>query len=93
MLYNEVAHVEDELYDAFKTWAPEQHAKFINASGCIPEFVIKQTAISTIIAQGATKEKITLPGTFREYVDVFSKKTPMKLPPSQSYHHAIELKD
>ena len=49
--------------------------------------------ISTIITQEATKEKVTLPVAFREYVDVFSKKTPAKLPSSQSYHHTIELKD
>ena len=30
---------------------------------------------------------------FKEYKDVFSEKTPMRLPPSQSYDHAIELKD
>ena len=38
--------------------------------------------ISTIIAQGATKEKVTLPMAFKEYEDIFSEKTPMKLPPS-----------
>ena len=84
MLHNEAAHIENELYDIFKTWAPEQHAKFFNANGCILEFVIKWTMISTIIAQGAIKEKIVLPSAFREYTDVFSKKTPMKLPDRKS---------
>ena len=30
---------------------------------------------------------------FKEYEDVFSKKTPMKLSSCQSYNHTIELKD
>ena len=50
MLHNKVAHIEDELYNTFKTWTLEQHAKFFNASSCILEFVIKQMMISTIIA-------------------------------------------
>ena len=50
MLHNEAAYIEDKLYDTFKTWTPEQHAKFFNASGCILEFAIKWTTISTIIA-------------------------------------------
>ena len=82
MLHNKAAHIKDELYDTFKSWMPEQHAKFFNASGCIPEFVIKWTTISTIIAQEATEEKVTLPMAFKEYEDVFSKKTPTKLLPS-----------
>ena len=41
MLHNKAAHIKDELYDTFKTWTPIQHAKFFNASSCIPEFVIK----------------------------------------------------
>ena len=49
--------------------------------------------ISTIIAQGATKEKVTLPMAFKEYEDIFSEKTPMKLPPSWSHDHVIKLKD
>ena len=81
MLYDEAAHIKDELYNTFKTWAPEQCAKFFNASDCIPEFIIKWMTISTIIAQEATKEKITLPVAFREYMDVFSEKIPTKLPP------------
>ena len=71
---------------------PEQYAKFFNVSGCIPEFIIKWITISTIIAQGATKEKVTLPTAFKEYKDMFSKKTPIKLPPFQSYDHTIKLK-
>ena len=93
MLYDEAAHIKDKLYNTFKTWAPEQCTKFFNTSGCIPEFVIKRTTISIIIAQGATKEKVTLPAAFRGYMDIFSEKTPMKLPPSQSYNHAIKLKN
>ena len=93
MLHDEAAHIEEELYDTFKSWMPEQHAKFFNASSCIPEFIIKQTTISTIIAQGAAKEKVTLPTAFKEYKDVFSEKTPTKLPPSQSYNHVIKLKN
>ena len=93
MLHNEAADIEDELYDTFKTWAPEQHAKFFNASSCVLEFVIKQTMISTIIAQGATEEKVTLSVAFREYKDIFSEKTSMKLPPSWFYDHAIKPKD
>ena len=93
MLHDEAAHIEDELYDTFKTWVPEQHAKFFNTNGCVPEFVIKRTMISTIIAQGATKEKVMLPAAFREYADVFSKKTPTKLPPFWLYDHTIKLKD
>ena len=76
MLHNEAAHIKDELYDTFKTWAPEQHAKFFNASGGILEFIIKQMSISMIIAQGAMKEKIILPLTFREYIYVYSLKKP-----------------
>ena len=82
MLYDKAVHIEDELYNTFKTWTPEQHAKFFNANSCIPEFVIKRTIISTIIAQGATKEKVMLPVAFREYANVFSEKTFTKLPPS-----------
>ena len=93
MLHDEAAHIEDKLYDTFKFWMPEQHTKFFNASGCVPEFIIKRTTISTIITQGATKEKVTLPTAFKEYKDVFSEKTPTKLPSSQPYDHAIELKD
>ena len=93
MLYDEAAHIKDKLYNTFKTWAPEQCTKFFNTSGCIPEFVIKRTTISIIIAQGATKEKVTLPAAFRGYMDIFSEKTPMKLPPSRSYNHAINLKN
>ena len=93
MLHDEAAHIEDELYHTFKSWMLEQRVKFINASSCIPEFIIKQTTISTISAQEATKEKVTLPTAFKEYKDIFSEKTPMKLPPSRSYDHTIELKD
>ena len=93
MLHNEAAYIEDELYDTFKTWTSEQCAKFFNTSSCVPEFIIKQITISTIITQGAAKEKVTLPVVFKEYENVFSKKTPTKLPPSQPYDHAIELKD
>ena len=93
MLYNEEAHIKDELYDTFKTWAPEKCTNFFNASSCIPEFIIKWITISTIITQGATKEKVTLSAAFREYEDIFSKKTSMKLPPSWSYNHTIKLKD
>ena len=93
MLHDKAAHIEVELYDTFKTWALEQHAKFFNTSSCISEFIIKWTTILSIIAQRATKEKVTLPAAFREYADIFSKKTPTKLPPFQSYNHAIELKD
>ena len=93
MLYDKAAHIEDELYNTFKTWTLEQRAKSFNASSCIPEFVIKWTTISTIIAQGATKEKVTLPIACKEYKDVFSEKTPTKLPPSQPYNHTIKLKD
>ena len=93
MLYDEAAHIEDELYDTFKTWMPEQCAKFFNASSCIPEFIIKWTTVSTIITQEATKGKVILPMVFKEYKDIFSEKTPTKLPPSRSYDHAIELKD
>ena len=46
-----------------------------------------------IITQGAAKEKVTLSMAFKEYEDMFFKKTPTKLPPSQPYDHAIELKD
>ena len=49
--------------------------------------------ISIIIAQGATKERVTLSMAFKEYVYIFSEKTFMKLPPSQSCDHAIKLKD
>ena len=49
MLCNEAAHIEDELYDTFKTWTLVQYPKFFNTSSCIPEFVIKWTTISTII--------------------------------------------
>ena len=45
------------------------------------------------ITQGAATEKITLPMAFREYKDVFSEKTPTRLPPSWPYDPAIELKD
>ena len=93
MLHNEAAHIEDKLYNTFKTWTPEQYAKFFNASSCILRFVIKWMTISTIIAQGATKEKVILLMAFKEYEDVFSEKTPTKLPPSQPYDHAIKLKD
>ena len=93
MLHNEAAHIKDELYNTFKTWMLEQCAKFFNASSCVPEFVIKRTMILTIIAQGATKKKLTLPTAFKEYEDMFSEKTPTKLPPSQLYDHAIKLKD
>ena len=93
MLHDEAAHIEDELYNTFKTWTLEQHVKFFNASGCIPEFIIKWTMISTIIAQGATKEKVTLLMAFKEYKDMFSEKIPIKSPPSRPYDHAIELKD
>ena len=72
MLYNEAAHIEDELYDTFKTWKLEQCTKSFNASSCILEFVIKQTTISTIIAQEATKEKVTLLTAVKEYEDIFS---------------------
>ena len=93
MLHDEAPHIEDELYNTFKTWMPVQHVKFFNASNCIPEFVIKWTIISMIIAQGATKEKVTLPTAFKEYKDVFSEKAPIRLLPSQPYNHAIKLKD
>ena len=93
MLHDEAAHIEDKLYDTFKSWMLEQHAKFFNTSSCILEFIIKWTTILTIIAQGATKEKVTLPTAFKEYEDVFFEKTPMKLPPSWPYDHAIEFKD
>ena len=93
MLHDKVAHIGDELYNTFKTWMLEQHARFFNASSCIPEFVIKWMTISTIIAQEATKEKVTLLMAFKEYEDMFSKKTPIKLPPSWPYDYAIELKD
>ena len=93
MLHNKAAHIENELYDTFKTWTLEQCAKFFNASSCVLEFVVKQMMISMIIAQGATKEKVTLPVAFKEYKDVFSEKTPTKLSPSWFYDHAIELKD
>ena len=93
MLHDEAAHIEDELYNTFKTWTLEQHVKFFNASGCIPEFIIKWTMISTIIAQGATKEKVTLLMAFKEYKDMFSEKISIKSPPSRPYDHAIELKD
>ena len=46
-----------------------------------------------IITQGAAKEKVTLSMAFKEYEDMFFKKTPTKLPPSQPYDHAIKLKD
>ena len=82
MLHDKAAHIKDELYGTFKTWTPEQYAKFFNTSSCILEFIIKWTTISTIIAQGATKEKVTLPVAFKEYEDVFSEKTPTKLPSS-----------
>ena len=39
------------------------------------------------------KTIITLQPAFREHVHVFSEQNPMKLPPSQFYNHAIELKD
>ena len=81
MLHDEAAHIEAEQYDTFKTWASEQCTKFFNTSGYILEFIIKWTMISTIIAQGATKEKVTLLLAFREYMDLFSEKTPMELPP------------
>ena len=93
MLHDEAAHIEDELYNTFKTWTPEQHAKFFNASGCVSEFIIKQMTISTIIAQETTKGKVTLPTAFKEYEDMFSEKTSTKLLPSWLYDHAIELKD
>ena len=82
MLHDKAAHIKDKLYNTFQSWMLEQCAKFFNASSCIPEFVIKQTTISMIIAQEATKEKITLPMTFKEYEDIFFEKTPTKLPPS-----------
>ena len=93
MLHNKAAHIKDELYDTFKTWMLVQCAKFFNASSYILEFIIKWTTISAIIAQGAAKEKVTLPTAFKEYEDVFSEKTPTRLPPSWPYNHAIELKD
>ena len=93
MLHDKAAHIEDELYDNFKSWTLEQQAKFFNVSGCILEFIIKQTTISTISAQGATKEKVTLSTAFKEYKDVFSEKFPMKLSPSWPYNHTIKLKD
>ena len=89
MLHDKAAHIEDELYNILKTWASKQHAKFFNTSGCILEFIMKWTMISTIITKGAIKEKVTLPVAFKEYEDIFSEKTSMKLPPSQSYDHAI----
>ena len=76
MLYDEAAHIEDELYDTFKTRALEQCAKFFHANSCLLEFVIKWMMISTIIAQGETKKKVALPSAFREYVDMFSEKNP-----------------
>ena len=93
MLHNEAAHIKDELYNTFKTWTPEQHANFFNANSCILEFVVNSTTMLMIIIQGATKEKVILSMAFREYADVFSEKTPTKLPPSQPYDHTIELKD
>ena len=93
MLHNEAAHIEDELYNTFKTWMLVQHAKFFNTSNCILELVIKWTTISTIIAQEAAKEKVILPTALKEYEDIFSEKTPTRLPPSWPYNHAIELKD
>ena len=93
MLHDEAAHIKDELYNTFKTWVLGQCTKFFNASGCILEFMIKWTTISTIIIQGATKEKVTLPTVFKEYEDIFTEKTPTKLPSSQPYDHTIELKD
>ena len=80
MLHDKAAHIENKLYDTFKTWASEQCTKFFNTNGCVLEFIIKRTMISMIIAQGATKEKVTLLMAFREYVDIFFKKTLMKLP-------------
>ena len=74
MLHDKAAHIENELYNTFKTWMPEQHAKLFNTSSCVPEFIIKWTSISTIIAQGVTKEKVTLLTAFKEYKDVFSEK-------------------
>ena len=41
MLHDEAAHIEDKLYDTFKSWMLEQHAKFFNTSSCILEFIIK----------------------------------------------------
>ena len=41
MLYDKAAHIKDELYNTFKTWMPEQRAKFFNTCGCVLEFVIK----------------------------------------------------
>ena len=93
MLHDKVAHIKDELYDIFKTWRPVQHAKFFNASGHVLEFIIEWMTILTIITQEANKEKVTLPAAFKGYKDIFSEKTPIKLPPSQSYDHTIELKD
>ena len=82
MLHDKTAHIKDELYNTFKTWTLEQYVKFFNASGCILEFIIKQMTISTIIAQEAIKEKVTLPTAFKECEDMFSEKTPTKLLPS-----------
>ena len=93
MLHDKAAHIKDELYNTFKTWTLEQYVKFFNTSGCILEFIIKQMTISTIIAQEAIKEKVTLPTAFKEYEDMFSEKTSTKLLPSWLYDHAIELKD
>ena len=42
MLYNEAAHIKDELYDTFKTWTSEQHAKFFNASGWLHSRICHQ---------------------------------------------------
>ena len=82
MLHDRAAHIKNKLYNTFKTWAPEQHTKFFNANSCIPEFIIKRIMISMIIAQGTSKKKVTLPIAFREYADIFFKKTLMKLPSS-----------
>ena len=81
MLHNEAAHIEDELYDTFKSWMLEQQAKFFNASSYILEFIIKWTTISIIIAQGATKEEVTFSTAFKEYEDVFSEKSPQNCHP------------
>ena len=93
MLHDKAAHIKDEPYNTFKTWTLEQCAKFFNTNGCIPEFVIKWTTISTIITQEAAKRKVTLPTAFKKYEDVFSEKITTKLPPSWPYDHAIKLKD
>ena len=81
------------LYNTFKTCAPEQCAKFFNANDCILEFIIKWMTISMIIAQGAIKEMVVLPTAFREYMDIFSEKTPIKLLLFWSYNCTIKLKD